>query len=257
MEQFPRIKRLPPYVFNITGELKAAARYITELLPEPWSGRPVDVAWRLAPCRRLGGDSLGYLELDGSRVALYLIDVCGHGMCAALHSVAVLNSLRQRTLAADLADPGAVLTQLGRVFPMEAHGGMFFTIWYGVVDVASRTLRYSAAGHPPALLVGGATEPVRRLAMKRPPIGTFEGLTYQSEEAALPPRSWLYLYSDGIIEEPGTDGRQLGLEWLERIVRERGDDLAREPERVEQELRRATGAQRLQDDFTLLVARLP
>jgi sigma-B regulation protein RsbU (phosphoserine phosphatase) len=245
---------------ELSGELKAAARYITELLPEPWNGRAVDVAWKLEPCRRLGGDALGYQQLDDARVAFYLIDVCGHGMRAALHSVSVLNALRQRTLPDDPADPGAMLTRLGRAFPMEAHAGMFFTIWYGVVDSARRRLRFASAGHPPALLVSGdagKAGDVQRLALRRPPIGTAPGLVYAGEEVALPHGARLYVYSDGIIEEPGRDGRQLGVGWLERVIREpraAGETLAGEPERIGSALRRETGARRLQDDFTLLVA---
>ena len=234
-------------------ELAAAARYITELLPEPWRDRALDIAWRLVPCRTLGGDSFGYRQLDEGSVAIYLIDVCGHGLRAALHSVAILNALRQR-VADDARDPGALLTALNRDFPMETHGGMFFTMWYGVIDPQQRRLRYSSAGHPPALLREGLGGPSRRLTLRRPPIGTIDRASYATAEHELPAGSTLYLFSDGVVEELGHDGRALGLQWLESTIAALGGDPTTHPERVESALREATGARRFSDDFTLLAA---
>lgn len=234
-------------------ELAAAARYITELLPEPWRGRSLDIGWRLAPCRTLGGDSFGYRQLDDGSVAIYLIDVCGHGLRAALHSVAILNALRKRA-DDDERDPGRLLTALNRDFPMETHGGMFFTMWYGVIDPQHRRVRYSSAGHPPALVRAGSGGPCHRLSLRRPPIGTLEGISYATAEHELPADSTLYLFSDGVIEELGRDGRALRLPWLEATIAALGDDPTTHPERIESALREATGAHRFADDFTLLAA---
>ncbi len=240
-----------------SGELKSASRYITDLLPAPRTSPTLGIEWRLVPCRRLGGDSLGYFSLDDQRTAIFLVDVCGHGLRAALHSVAILNTLRQRSLPADYADPGTVLALLNRAFPMEAHGGMYFTMWYGVVDVPRRTLRWSSAGHPPAMLREGDGPAVRRLELRRPPIGILETTAYPNQEVALPPDARLYLFSDGVYEELAPDGRILGLGWLEGVLLEQRGPPVREPERIESALRAATSAPRYQDDFTLLVAHAP
>jgi hypothetical protein len=240
-----------------SGELQAASRYLTDLLPEPWVDRPIDVRWRLVPCRRLGGDAFGDVEIDRDRAALWLIDVCGHGLRAALHSVAILNTLRQRSPAEAAADPGEVVNRLNRAFPMDAHGGMFFTIWYGVIDRARRRLSFCAAGHPPALLQAGDGAPPLRLGMKRPPVGAIEAARYASEEFELPPDARLWVLGDGVVEEPDRDGRPIGLPWLERTIAARGTGpLSNEPARIESALRAATGAARLQDDFTLLLVRI-
>jgi sigma-B regulation protein RsbU (phosphoserine phosphatase) len=96
---------------------------------------------RFIPSTQLGGDAFGYRWLDQDHLALYLPDVCGHGVGAALLSVSVLNILRsERKCAADLRDPGVVLEMLNDAFPMERHNGQYFTIWYGVHDRRTRTL---------------------------------------------------------------------------------------------------------------------
>ena len=134
---------------------------------------------------------------------------------------------------------------------------MYFTMWYGVVDVPRRTLRWSSAGHPPAMLREGDGPAVRRLELRRPPIGILETTAYPNQEVALPPDARLYLFSDGVYEELAPDGRILGLGWLEGVLLEQRGPPVREHERIESALRAATSAPRYQDDFTLLVAHAP
>ena len=81
------------------------------------------------------------------------MDVCGHGAGAAMHSVAVLNALRTRALGLDLHDPAAVLAALNNMFQMDQHGGMYFTMWFGVYNLPTRTIGIPPPGHHPAYLV--------------------------------------------------------------------------------------------------------
>ena len=85
---------------------------------------------------------------------MYLLDVCGHGVGAALLSIGVLNTLRTGSLPnVDFRDPSQVLAALNAVYQMERHNDLFFTIWYGVYQPAARSLEFAAAGHPPSLLL--------------------------------------------------------------------------------------------------------
>ncbi len=119
----------------LNSELAEAAEYVKFLLPQPITEGPLQADWRFVPCTTLGGDSLGYHWLDEDLFAIYLIDVCGHGVGAALHSVSVLNVLRSENLQnTDFRRPDQVLAGLNAVFPMEHHKEMYFTIWYGVYN---------------------------------------------------------------------------------------------------------------------------
>ena len=119
-----------------------------------WKMGLVRASWRFLPSTQLGGDAFGYHWLDKRRFAIFVLDVCGHGVGAALLSVSVMNVLRNRSVPdVDFADPGAVLTALNQAFPMERQNNMFFTIWYGVVSIGqSRTdlrMRRPSAGRRP------------------------------------------------------------------------------------------------------------
>ncbi|HEY1068720.1 MAG TPA: response regulator, partial [Pirellulales bacterium] len=104
----------------LAEQLAVAAKYVESLLPEvigPPNALRTD--WRFIPSAALGGDSFGYHWLDKDHFAFYLLDVCGHGVGAALLSVSAINALRTHSLPdADFADPGSVLTALNKAFQM-------------------------------------------------------------------------------------------------------------------------------------------
>ena len=202
--------------FNaLRAELDSAAHYVQSLIPEPIEGR-VRTRWAFVPSASLGGDSFGYHWLDENRMAIYLLDVCGHGVGPALLSVSVMNAMQVNALGgADLGDPGAVLSALNEMFPMSKHNGMFFTMWYGVADLSRRELKYSSGGHPPALLYtpGGTDKELGgNEDISGPMIGAFSGAPYGTATTALLPGAQLFVYSDGIHEIMQEDGTCWALE---------------------------------------------
>ncbi len=187
------------------AELTEAAAYAAAVLPPPLAGT-VQTDWIFRPSARLGGDSFGYRWIDPDTLALYLIDVCGHGVGAALLSVSVVGVLASGSLpGTDFLDPAAVLRGLNRAFPMERHNEMYFTAWYGIYRRSSGTLRFSCGGHPPALHFppGG---PARELASSGPVVGAFPEAEFGSGETTVPEGSRLYLFSDGAYEIVRKDG---------------------------------------------------
>lgn len=183
----------------INQQMDEALAYVLSLLP-PELTEKVRASYQFLPSSTLGGDSFGFHWLDENHLAIYLLDVCGHGVGSALLSVSAMNVLKTQTLPdTDFFEPAAVLQALNRTFRMESHGGMFFTIWYGVLDVKGGRLRYSSAGHPPAVVVrpGHAPQPVGEPAL---PIGTFEHAQFETGETDVPSDAHLYVFSDGIYE---------------------------------------------------------
>jgi sigma-B regulation protein RsbU (phosphoserine phosphatase) len=190
----------------LRDDIEQAARYVASLLPEPVD-EPIRVRWRYVPSASLGGDAFGYHRLDDDHFVVYLLDVSGHGVGAALLGVSVLNILRTRALpATEFKDPGQVLTALGGAFSLESHGGKFFTVWYGVYRVSTRELSWAAGAHPAALLFRpGAPEPLL-LGSSEPMPGLVPGLVYRTSRVTVPVRSTLLLYSDGLYEIRRPDG---------------------------------------------------
>ncbi len=185
----------------LADDIATAARYVRSLLPAPQDTGPIRADWRFIPSASLGGDAFGYHPLDADHFAVYLLDVCGHGVGAALLSVSALNAIRSEALpAADFHDPGTVLAALNRAFPMERQNDMFFTVWYGVHHAPSGRLRWAGGGHPPALLLPPGSGERRLLDSDGPLIGAVDGLEFTSSEIDVPAGSRLFLYSDGAFE---------------------------------------------------------
>ena len=182
-------------------ELQRASKYVLSLLPAPLADGPVLAEWRFVPSTQLGGDAFGYYWLNPDTFVFYLLDVSGHGVGSAMHSVTVLNVLRQRALPhVDFEDPATVLSSLNGRFQMDSHHGMFFTMWYGVYRPSERTLTYASAGHHEAYLVLPEKSSARPLGMPALMIGAMPDSVYLAEQTTVPAGSHLYLFSDGVFE---------------------------------------------------------
>lgn len=187
-------------------ELLEAASYVQSLLPEPMNDR-VMIDSRFIPSSQLGGDCFDYYWLDPDYLALYLLDVSGHGLGSALPSITVLNLLRSQSLpSVNFYQPHSVLRALNETFQMDDQNDKYFTIWYGVYNRVRRQLLYSSAGHPPAILViPGSDNTVQIKKLKTPgmPIGMMPDEMYVSNRCEIPQSSLLYVFSDGVYDVPG------------------------------------------------------
>lgn len=205
------LRRIEETQKRLEDELQEAAKYVVSILPEPME-KPFRIAWAYDPSTELGGDSFGYHWIDDTHFAIYLLDVCGHGVGAALLSVAAINVIRSGSLPEiDFLDPGQVLTGLNDTFQMERHNNMYFTIWYGVYDTATRTMRHASGGHPPAILLkpGGQGDEIEQLLSPGMLIGGMPDMTYQSATNAVPLGSRLFVYCDGAYEIKRPDNTML------------------------------------------------
>lgn len=238
---------------RLEAELRDASRYVFSILPEHRTEHP-RTDHLLVPSTELGGDSFGYHAIDDDHLAFYLLDVCGHGVGAALLSVTVINVLRAAALPnTDFLDPTAVLAALNEAFPMEKQDNMFFTIWYGVYERSSGRLDFSSGGHPPAIHLRPMPDGSQQATELSTPgglaIGAFPGSDYGSASVFVAPGDRVLILSDGTFEVDGPDGRMLTFaEFTELAASEAG----RTPAGLHRTIRQWNGAGPLPDDFSLL-----
>jgi phosphoserine phosphatase RsbU/P len=250
---------------KLKQELRGGAAYVRSLLPDRVSTPELAIDWEFIPSASLGGDVFGYHELGDGRggagrgkLALYLLDVSGHGIEAALFSVTLMNMLKTQVLpGADFADPASVLAGLNASFRMEDQNNLFFTAWYGVWDGSTRELTYASAGSPPALLMlpDGSTTALSGGGII---VGVDPDALYESVKTFVPRGSSLYVFSDGIYEFRANDGTIFGIDRFERLLA--GAAAGREPElalrRIIDCARAECSTERFPDDVSLLEARL-
>jgi serine phosphatase RsbU (regulator of sigma subunit) len=240
---------------RLRKELHDAQHYVLAILPAPVV-EPIAVDWLFVPSTELGGDSFGYQWIDGDHYALYLLDVCGHGVGSALLSITVANTLRSGALQnTDFRRPEAVLSSLNQAFQMENQNGLYFTIWYGVYHRPTGTLRYASAGHPPPILVRGAGEQ-RGKAEPLPgvgcPVGILPDFLYESNECTLVGPARLFLFSDGAYEITQPDGTMLESEAFEEVLTRAVPEGSSELEELLRFARDFQGSEDLDDDFSII-----
>jgi serine phosphatase RsbU (regulator of sigma subunit) len=267
-EAFAKIDRqnqdLSQANLRMKQDLDAAARVQRTLLPE---GFPEVQGWRFAwsyrPCDELAGDALNIIRLNDRQIGFYLLDVSGHGVPAALLSVTVTRSLQPPagSVASLVAGPGAnpeavapseVASRLNSLYPMESNGGHYFTMIYGLLDVLTRRLRFTVAGHPGPILARPG-EPAKRLTMRGLPIGMMDLARYDEAVVELQPGDRLYLHSDGLNEEVNAQKEEFGDERLLSAIAD-GQALSLN-DTVESLVQRVTawrGADHLKDDVSIL-----
>jgi sigma-B regulation protein RsbU (phosphoserine phosphatase) len=241
----------------LADEVAQAAKYVRSLLPEPMDG-PVQITWKYVPSTQLAGDMFGYHWLDRDHLALYLLDVSGHGVGSSLLAVSAANVLSSRSLpSTDFRDPGQVLSRLNDAFQMERQNGKYFTIFYGVYRKATRELAYSSAGHPSALLFTGAeptAAPLKKLEATDPVIGMLPpDMPFETCVEPLGPHARLLVYSDGVFEVERPNGVMWTFQEFVEFVKGLSPG---EPylERVQAEAYRLRGSELMADDFSFFEA---
>jgi phosphoserine phosphatase RsbU/P len=208
-------------------DLDAAAQLQRALLPVElpvFQGMNFD--YRFRPCSDVGGDSLNVLSLDDQHVALYVLDVSGHGVAAALLSVTLTHMLSvvpdrsflyhaatDGTSKYCIAPPAEVVSHLNRHFLSNPGMSRFFTMVYGILDRETGEFRYVAAGHLGPIHLSRSSG--RRIGETGGiPIGLLAGATYEEHTVMLSTGDRLYLCTDGITEAENAAGEQFGVEGL-------------------------------------------
>lgn len=211
---------------RMSRDLNAAIRVQQALLPASLPEvRDIRLAWEFKPCEELAGDSLNVYMIDDRYMGLYVLDVSGHGISAALLAVTVTRSLMPRmdrtSLVTEMDEsglytvvsPARVAARLNAIYPIENNGMLYFTLIYGVLDTWNYRLKFVTAGHPGPVVVSAAKK-AQWIDVPAYPIGVVEQPGYEDSEVSLDSGDRVYFFSDGLFEECNPAGEAFGRERL-------------------------------------------
>jgi sigma-B regulation protein RsbU (phosphoserine phosphatase) len=251
---------------RMSRDLEMAARVQQSLLPTSLpKSIEINFAWRFQPCDELAGDILNVFRLDANHIGLYLLDVSGHGVKAALLSVSLSHWLSPVAGQTNLYDQSAfpdsdlfvrstdhVMKQLNRQFPMDEDLGQYFTIVYAILDTKTFTIRYTSAGHPPPIRLSKGSE-ASCLTFGDFPIGMVENHEYQEESMVLAPGDRLYFYSDGVTETSNSNSELFDISrLLDIITQQQISSLEQSVSYILTNLKTWCGKTGFQDDVSIL-----
>jgi sigma-B regulation protein RsbU (phosphoserine phosphatase) len=195
---------------EIHSELELARRIQLSILPGAYPGSAnFSVAARYVPMTSVAGDLYDFLLTGDRQAGLFIADVSGHGIPAALiASMVKMAAVSQREHA---AQPARLLAGMNSALCGNTQG-QFVTAAYVHLDAVARELRYAAAGHPAMLLLrdGTVTEIVENGLL----LAAAAGATYSDKALPLEAGDRLLLYTDGLVEARNEQGELFGEERL-------------------------------------------
>ncbi len=213
-------KKLEERHQEIQEDLKLAARVQQSLAPKSlvWGGVRVETFYH--PVRTIGGDFGLVSSLDDHYLNLLVCDVSGHGIGSALVANRIYTEMMTQLRAGSALD--AMLRQLNR-FVMHNIGSsvFFFTVAAARIDRPGRRMIFAGAGHPPAMIAHAGAEP-RLLESRSMVLGALpEAVDAEATlDVDLDAGDRIVLYTDGITDVFNSRGAMLGVEGVQKIVRE-------------------------------------
>lgn len=215
-------------------DLEMARELQTALLPHHYptiprgadGERTVRFTHFYRPSTAVSGDFFDILDVNDRMAGVFICDVMGHGVRAALVAAIV------RTLVKELRpfwnDPAKLLTELNatlRATLKNSEIPIFASAFYVVADLEQSQLRYANAGHPwPLLHEGDANRPTTLSSFNggKPgaALGLFDGVQYESHQRALAPHDIVLMFTDGLFEVESAAGELFDYRRLVSTVRE-------------------------------------
>jgi PAS domain S-box-containing protein len=213
-------KKLEERHQEIQEDLTLAARVQQSLAPKSlvWGGVRVETFYH--PVRTIGGDFGLVSSLDDHYLNLLVCDVSGHGIGSALVANRIYTEMMTQLRAGSALD--TMLTQLNR-FVMHNIGSsvFFFTVAAARIDRPGRRMVFAGAGHPPAMIAHNGAEP-RLLESRSMVLGALPDAVDAEAtlDVDLDSGDRVVLYTDGITDVFNSRGEMLGVEGVQKIVRE-------------------------------------
>jgi serine phosphatase RsbU (regulator of sigma subunit) len=236
-------------------ELELSRLIQTEMLPRaPLRAGAAEIAGVSIPARQVGGDFFNYFVLPDGRLALLIGDVSGKGVSAALLMANIQATLRARlpheTNLAQLAD------RLDRELDQNTPGGVYLTLFLGILEADGRLLHYVNAGHNPQFVVrrGGGIAAMSSTGM---PIALYAGHGYAASQVSLEGGDLLFFYTDGLVEAENAAGDMIGDERLQAMLAsEQAGEIEDVLRHIEQQVADFRGKVELFDDATMMALRI-
>lgn len=248
-------RRLHSMQERVAEELRLAASVQRSLLPPPFLHPRLEAVAEFVPMREIGGDHFDLIQLDPDRIAIAIGDVMGKGVPAALLAVNLKAVLRSQLQAGEQGLE-VLVSRVNSVLLEVMPRGRFATFFFAVFDFSRGRLEYVNAGHHPPFLVRRGGEVVD-LTTGGTVLGLLEDAEYERGSVSLGSGDQLVAYTDGVTDRSDHDGHEFGLARLkEGALRSRGDSARVALYSLLGELQGFSAGTPLEDDLTLLVARV-
>ena len=238
---------------RLEREAQMAFQIQAGLLPgEPPQLPDWEFAMRWLPAREVSGDYYDFIQLDEGKLGVVMADVSDKGMPAALFMALTRSIVRASVDQA--ASPANGIANANRLVCADSTGGMFVTLFYGLLDPATGRLTYVNAGHNPPLVYRFEKGQLTELPRTGTALGIAADAVYEQHTVTLSSGDFLTLYTDGVTDATNADLQEFGLGRLQRVMLDhRGASAAEIVSALGEVLDEFTGAAQQFDDIAAVV----
>ena len=243
---------------RLENEISIAREVQNQLFPSTLPSVPgVEIEAICKAARSVSGDYYDFIQLSPTHVAIAIADISGKGISAALLMASLQAALRSQMLTdgTERLCTAELVARLNKHLVRNTGDDRFATFFIAVYDSATRTLRYTNAGHLPSFLVcHGKSERLDKGGMV---LGVLEDYGYEEGSIVVGPDALLIGYSDGLVEPENVYGEEFGIRRLEEsAVRLHGAAPLMVAESLMAAAEEWAGTPEQADDMTVIVARL-
>lgn len=171
---------------------------------------------KIKPAREVGGDFYDFYFIDDNHLCIVIGDVSGKGVPAALFMAVSKTLIKSR--ASDDLSPASIVSYVNEEMSIDNPASMFVTLFIGVLDLNTGTLKYTNAGHNPPYIVKPDSTIAALNQRHGPIVGAIDGITYSEGSIVLKPKDKLLLFTDGVTEAMNINGDLFGEEKLENFL---------------------------------------
>lgn len=242
---------------KLRADLRSAAIFQQSFLPHhlPYSNA-FHYAWSYQPCDTIGGDYLNIFPISDQFVGVVLVDVSGHGVQSALASVAISQEFQWLTSGANRevnpTHPDQVALYLNDKHQINMETEVYFSMFYGVLNLHDRSIHYVSAGIPNPIYTkpDGQAVIIEGYGM---PIGVSTNPSFAYGQIDFQPDDRLFIFSDGVIEAFSPNRNQWGEDRCkERLVELNDTSLDETLLQLEKSVAEWSGQRVLNDDLSIV-----
>lgn len=245
---------------KINKDIKAAGMVQRRLIPQNQRTHgPLEFSWQFIPSSHVAGDIFNFMPIDDKHLAVFIIDVSGHGVQSAMLAVQVHNFIRigtEHKITKDkdnnsksIYEPQQIAEALNSIFTMDVFDA-YFTAIYMVINIETMEAKIVNAGHPYPVLIH-ADKTYEFVEHADIPIGMMDNMVYECFKLQLKKGDKLLLYTDGLFEIPMDNSNVVDKKLIIDLLLESDPDLQKSMEKTIKAILEKSLVDQFDDDVSL------
>lgn len=233
---------------KMSKDLGFAKRIQEKILPTKGVIYNIRIDYIYKPSEMLSGDIFDVFHVDDEHIGIYISDVSGHGVAAAMMTMFIRQTMR--SIVENILSPADALAELYKRFmTLDLEVDKYFTIFYGVFNTKTYEFKFANAGHN-CIPIKYNDNGMEMLEIKGYPIAIlFNEMSYNEKKIKLKKNDKILFYTDGITEAKDKKGKEFGVEGVIKLIETHKDNILKE---IEKKIAHYSWGDQ-QDDFALLL----